>query len=62
MVCNTGSLCTLARMAAPFVVLALLALLGAGEEALTGGFMVASFLFYLLFPTLALERRRLARK
>jgi hypothetical protein len=49
-------------MAAPFVVLALLALMGAGEEALTGGFMVASFLFYLLFPTLALERRRLARK
>ncbi len=62
MVCNTGSLCTLAKLVAPFVVLGLLAVLGAGEETQTGGFLVASFLFYLVVPTLELERRRLARK
>ena len=62
MVCNTESLCTLAKMAAPFVVLGLLAAFGADDEALTGGFLVASFLFYLLVPTLALERRRVAGK
>ena len=39
-----------------------LAVLGVGEEAQTGGFLVASFLFYLVIPTLELERRRLARK
>jgi hypothetical protein len=52
----------LAKMAAPFVVLGLLAVMGADEEALTGGFLVASFLFYLVVPTLELERRRLTRK
>lgn len=62
MVCNTESLCTLARLAAPFLLLALLAAVGAGEEALTGGFMVASFLCYLLVPSLAFERRRMVRK
>jgi predicted MFS family arabinose efflux permease len=62
MVCNTESLCSLAKMAAPFVVLGLLAVMGADEEALTGGFLVASFLFYLVVPTLELERRRLTRK
>jgi hypothetical protein len=55
-------MCTLAKMVAPFVVLGLLAVLGVGEEAQTGGFLVASFLFYLVIPTLELERRRLARK
>jgi|GEM_PF-5565134 len=62
MVCNTESLCSLAKMVAPFVVLGLLAVMGADEEALTGGFLVASFLFYLVVPTLELERRRLTRK
>ncbi len=59
---RNGHLSCLARMSAPFAVLAVLAGMDASEEALTGGFLVASFLFYLVVPTFDLERRRVTRK
>jgi hypothetical protein len=58
---RTGFASRFALLIAPFAVMALMRLAGAGDEALSGGFLTAGFLCYLVIPTLALERRRHAR-
>lgn len=51
----------IAMLFAPFAVLAILAVAGASDEAMSAGFLTAGFISYLVVPTLYLERRRLDR-
>ena len=50
-----------ALLLAPFAVMTLMVVVGADEDALSGGFLTAVFFFYLVIPTLCLDRRRQVR-